>query len=75
MQRKVEFFDEFDEQVNTLTTSGIQEMGGRMLATKMVMIPADKPGQRTELITHEAAFDFEIGDDFFSQQQMKALRD
>ncbi|MCG9719839.1 outer membrane lipoprotein-sorting protein [Shewanella sp. Isolate7] len=75
LQRRAEFFDEFDEPVNTLTTSDIQVMGGRMLATKMVMSPADKPGQRTELITHEAAFDFDIGDDFFSQQQMKALRD
>ena len=75
LQRRAEFFDEFDEPVNTLTTSDIQMMGGRMLATKMVMSPADKPGQRTELITHEAAFDFDIGDDFFSQQQMKALRD
>ena len=75
LQRRAEFFDEFDELVNTLTTSDIQMMGGRMLATKMVMSPADKPGQRTELITHEAAFDFDIGDDFFSQQQMKALRD
>ena len=75
LQRRVEFFDEFDELVNTLTASDIQSMGGRMLAAKMVMIPADKSGQRTEFITHEAAFDFEIGDDFFSKQQMKALRD
>ncbi|NMT93130.1 outer membrane lipoprotein-sorting protein, partial [Vibrio alginolyticus] len=25
--------------------------------------------------THQAQFDFDINDDFFSQQQMKSLRD
>ncbi|QYJ87266.1 outer membrane lipoprotein-sorting protein [Shewanella mesophila] len=75
LQRRVEFYDEFDELVNILETSQIQELGGRMLATKMAMYPVDKPGQRTELITHEAQFDFDIEDSFFSQQQMKALRD
>ncbi|MDN3679089.1 outer membrane lipoprotein-sorting protein [Vibrio tapetis subsp. quintayensis] len=75
LQRKVEFYDEFDELVNTMSTFEIKEMGGRMLATRMEMIPADKPDQKTEMITHEAQFEFEIGDEFFSQSQMKALRD
>ncbi|MGR5489003.1 outer membrane lipoprotein-sorting protein, partial [Vibrio alfacsensis] len=39
------------------------------------MIPADKPGQKTEMITHQAQFNFAIEDSFFSQSQMKALRD
>ncbi|SON48729.1 outer membrane lipoprotein-sorting protein [Vibrio tapetis] len=75
LQRKVEFYDEFDELVNTMSTYDIKEMGGRMLATRMEMVPADKPNQKTEMITHEAQFEFEIGDEFFSQSQMKALRD
>ncbi|WP_104402461.1 outer membrane lipoprotein-sorting protein [Vibrio penaeicida] len=75
LQRKVEFYDEFDELVNTLSTYEVKELGGRNIATRMEMIPADKPGQKTEMITHEAQFDFEIGDDFFSQSQMKTLRD
>jgi len=75
LQRRVEFIDEFDELVNTMETFDVKELGGRNIATRMTMTPADKPDQRTELITHEAQFNFEIGDDFFSQQQMKALRD
>jgi len=75
LQRKVEFIDEFDELVNTMETYDVKEMGGRNIATRMTMIPADKPDQRTEFITHEAQFNFDIGDDFFSQQQMKMLRD
>ncbi|MBM7035457.1 outer membrane lipoprotein-sorting protein [Vibrio sp. 188UL20-2] len=75
LQRKVESYDEFDELVNTLNTYDIQEMGGRQIAVRMEMIPADKPGNKTEMITHASQFDFDIGDEFFSQSQMKNLRD
>ena len=75
LQRKAEFFDEFDELVNTLTTYDVRSIGGRMLATRMHMEPRDKPGHKTELITHDAQFNFDIEDDFFSQAQMKSLRD
>ncbi|GLP95966.1 outer membrane lipoprotein-sorting protein [Paraferrimonas sedimenticola] len=75
IQRKIEYYDEFDELVNTMSTYDIQDLGGRQMATRMEMIPADKPNQKTELITHQAQFDFEIDDNFFSQSQMKALRD
>lgn len=75
LQRKVEFYDEFDDLVNTMETFDVKHMGGRLIATRMIMLPADKPGNKTEMLTHEAQFDFDIGDDFFSQSQMKALRD
>ncbi|HCG8845813.1 outer membrane lipoprotein-sorting protein [Vibrio parahaemolyticus] len=75
LQRKVEFYDEFDERVNVLTTYDVKELGGRKIATRMEMKPADKPGNKTIFTTHQAQFDFDINDDFFSQQQMKSLRD
>ncbi|WP_242426171.1 outer membrane lipoprotein-sorting protein [Vibrio sp. qd031] len=75
LQRKVESYDEFDELVNTLNTYDVQEIGGRQIAVRMEMIPADKPGNKTEMITHASQFDFDIGDEFFSQSQMKNLRD
>ncbi|ENP0873424.1 outer membrane lipoprotein-sorting protein [Vibrio parahaemolyticus] len=75
LQRKVEFYDEFDERVNVLTTYDVKELGGRKLATRMEMKPVDKPGNKTIFTTHQAQFDFDINDDFFSQQQMKSLRD
>ncbi|USD64010.1 outer membrane lipoprotein-sorting protein [Vibrio sp. SCSIO 43136] len=75
LQRKVEFYDEFDELVNTMSTFDVKELGGRKLATKMVMEPADKPGHKTEMTTHQAQFNFDIGDEFFSQSQMKTLRE
>ncbi|WP_431787163.1 outer membrane lipoprotein-sorting protein [Vibrio harveyi] len=75
LQRKVEFYDEFDERVNVMTTYDVKERGGRKLATRMEMQPLDKPKNKTVLITHQAQFDFDIDDSFFSQQQMKSLRD
>ncbi|HCG7478102.1 TPA: outer membrane lipoprotein-sorting protein [Vibrio parahaemolyticus] len=75
LQRKVEFYDEFDERVNVLTTYNVKELGGRKIATRMEMKPVDKPGNKTIFTTHQAQFDFDINDDFFSQQQMKSLRD
>lgn len=75
LQRKIEFYDEFDELINVMTTFDIKMLGGRTVATRMEMQPMDKPGNKTVLITHQAQFDFNIDDDFFSQQQMKLLRD
>ncbi|TOG15152.1 outer membrane lipoprotein-sorting protein [Vibrio parahaemolyticus] len=75
LQRKVEFYDEFDERVNVLTTYDVKELDGRKIATRMEMKPVDKPGNKTIFTTHQAQFDFDINDDFFSQQQMKSLRD
>ncbi|MCX8792575.1 outer membrane lipoprotein-sorting protein [Vibrio parahaemolyticus] len=75
LQRKVEFYDEFDERVNVLTTYDVKELGGRKIATRMEMKPVDKSGNKTIFTTHQAQFDFDINDDFFSQQQMKSLRD
>ncbi|HCE2648256.1 TPA: outer membrane lipoprotein-sorting protein [Vibrio parahaemolyticus] len=75
LQRKVEFYDEFDERVNVLTTYDVKELGGRKIAARMEMKPVDKPGNKTIFTTHQAQFDFDINDDFFSQQQMKSLRD
>jgi hypothetical protein len=35
LQRKVVFYDEFDELINTMVTFDIKELGGRKLATRM----------------------------------------
>ncbi|GEA50723.1 outer membrane lipoprotein-sorting protein [Vibrio inusitatus NBRC 102082] len=75
LQRKVEFYDEFEELVSTMKTSDIKAMGGRNVASKMLMIPADKEGHHTEIEIHAAQFDFDIENGFFSQSQMRVLRD
>lgn len=75
LQRKMLFYDQFDELVNTMQTFDIKELGGRLLATRIEMLPADKKGFKTELLTHQAAFNFAVEETFFSLKQMKLLRD
>ncbi len=64
LQRKVEFYDEFYERVNVMTSYDVKELGGRKLATRMEMQPLEKPKNKTVLITHQAQFDFDIDDGF-----------
>ncbi len=74
LQIKVEYFDETLELVNTMLGSKIKNIGDRMLPTKMEMIPADKPGNKTILEYSTIVFDKPIPDRFFSQQNMKKVK-
>jgi outer membrane lipoprotein-sorting protein len=73
--RKVAYYDEFEELINTMSTTDVKQIGGRSIPTRMEMQPADKPDQKTVLIYHNAEFDFDIPDSFFSQSNMKGLRE
>jgi len=71
---KSEYFDEDQFLVNTQTGSEIKLLGGRLLPAKMTMVPAEKPENSTVLEFLELEFDKQIGEDFFSQQNMKRVR-
>jgi len=71
---KAEYFDEESILVNTMITSEIKMLGGKLLPSKMEMIPADKKGNKTVLIYSSIQFDKEIGDDFFSTQNIQLLK-
>ncbi len=74
LQVKVEYFDETLELISTMIGSKIKNVGDRMLPTKMEMIPADKPGNKTILEYSSIVFDKPISDRFFSQQNMKKVK-
>ena len=71
---KGEYFDEDLVLVNTMTSSNIKQMGDRMLPSRTVMAPVDKPGNQTILEMVDITFDKPIDDNFFSQQNMKNVR-
>ena len=52
----------------------IKTYGKRKLATRMEIIPADKPKQKTEMIIEKYDFDIPIEDNFFSQQNMQKVK-
>lgn len=74
IQLLVKFFDEDEYLVNTMISSNIKKMGGRTIATKLVMIPAEKPGHSTQITYNNLEFNMAVDDAFFSIQNMKKVR-
>lgn len=73
-QLLVKYYDEEEELINTLVLSDIRNMDGRMLPTKLEMIPADNPRQKTVIEYQNLEFDIGLKPDFFSMQNMKRVR-
>lgn len=73
IQMKTEFYDEDEELVNTFTASNIKMMGGKTIATRLAIIPADKPGHKTYMEYLSLEWDKPISESFFTVQNMKKL--
>ena len=71
---KTQFFDEDNELVNTFDGYDIQTYGSRKLTSRMEVIPADKPNQKTVMTIEKYDFDIAIEDGFFSQQNMQRVK-
>jgi len=70
-----EFFDEKEKPVRKMIFSDVKIMGGRLLPSRMTVVPYDKPGESTEVIYLEIAFDMEIPDSFFSIRNLRFSQD
>ncbi len=73
-QLKTEYFDEDEDLVRTEIASDVKQFGDRKLPSKMEIIPADKPGQKTIVYLISSQFNIKINENFFSQQNMKRVR-
>jgi outer membrane lipoprotein-sorting protein len=73
-QLLVRYYDEDGYLVNTMVLSDIKMMGGKLIPTRMEMIPADNPKQKTVVEYLDLEFDIRIEEDFFSLQNMKRVR-
>jgi hypothetical protein len=71
---KTEFYDEDSELVNTFNSYDIKTYGNRKLASRMEVIPASKPNQKTVMLVEKYDFDIAVEDSFFSQQNMQRVR-
>ena len=74
LQKLIKYYDEDGYLINTMILSDIRDIGGRVIPTKMEMIPADEVGQKTMIKYERMAFDIDIPDQFFSLQNMKKVR-
>jgi outer membrane lipoprotein-sorting protein len=71
---KAELYDEDGYLIRTEIGSDIKTMDGRLIPTKLVLIPEEEEGHQTIVEIKEIEFNTEIDDKFFSQQNMKRVR-
>jgi outer membrane lipoprotein-sorting protein len=71
---KSELFDEDGYLVRTELGSEIKTMDGRLITTRIELIPAEEEGQMTIIEMKEMKFNEPIKESFFSQQNMKRVR-
>ena len=67
-------YDEDDYLVNTMLGKNVKNMDGKMLASRLEVIPADEEGNKTILEYLWIKFDEPIADNFFSVQNMKRIQ-
>jgi outer membrane lipoprotein-sorting protein len=66
-----EFFDEKEKPVRKMNLDQVKMMGGRLLPSRMTVVPYNKPGESTEISYVEISFDIKISDTFFSLRNLK----
>jgi outer membrane lipoprotein-sorting protein len=71
---KAQLFDEEGSLVRTENWSEIKNMDGRVIPSRLELVPAEEPGNKTIVNIREVKFNVGIKDSFFSQQNMKNIR-
>lgn len=67
------FYDEDGKLINTMNGYDIKIMDGRLIPTRFEMIPADKKGQKTEMIYKAVRYNQAIDDRFFTVEKTQTL--
>lgn len=71
---RAEYFDEDDYMIRYMTGSEVKEMDGRMIPSRMEMVPIDEEGHKTVILYDDIEFDIDISERFFSIQNMKRIQ-
>ncbi len=74
IQIKSEYYDEDDDLVKSDFGYDFKKMDGRLIPSRIEIVPADDEGKKTVLYIKEIEFDIELKASFFSQQNMKRIR-
>ncbi len=74
MQMRLEQYDEDGYLVNIMAGSEPKMLGGKLLPSRVEMIPVDKPGQKTVMIYTTMKFDEVYDDNFFTVQNMNRIK-
>lgn len=68
------FYDDDGKLVNTLSAHDVKEMDGRLIPTRLEMIPADKKNQKTEIIYSLIRFNKPIDDRLFTLENIRMIK-
>ncbi len=68
------YYDDDGTLARTLTFSDYQMMSGRLVPAVMLIVPADKPEEKTSMTYHELEFDIDVDQSFFSLRTLRARR-
>jgi len=71
---KAEMYDVDGYLVRTELGSDLKIMDGRLIPTRLELIPAEEEGHKTIVEIEEITYNIAIDESFFSQQQMKRVR-
>jgi len=71
---KAELYDEDGYLVRTETGSDIKIMDGRTITSKIELVPAEEPENKTLVEIREIKFNIAVEEGYFSQQNMKRVR-
>jgi outer membrane lipoprotein-sorting protein len=69
-----EYYDEAGKLVNTLHGSDVKMLGGRLLPSRLEMVPAGKKGQKTVMIYESLQFDRPLSEQLFSTSYMSRVQ-
>jgi outer membrane lipoprotein-sorting protein len=71
---KIEFYDEDSYLVKTHTASTLKLFDKRLVPSRIEIIPADDPGNKTAIDIKDMKFNVTFQEHFFSQQNMKRVK-
>lgn len=71
---RTEFYDEELDLVNVMEAKEIKELGGKMLASVLIMTPVNKEGHKTIMRYQSLDFKVNIPREYFTTQYMKRIR-
>ena len=73
MPLKYYYYDEEMNIARTMTFSMFEMLGGKIRPKVMKVVPADKPGEYTELVYNELELNISLEDQFFSISSLKRM--
>ena len=74
IQIRSEYYDEDDDLVKSDFGYDFKKMDGRLIPSRIEIVPADGEGKKTVILLKEVQFDVELPTTYFSQQNMKRIR-